>query len=152
MPSPAKPGRKSTPERATPPRKHTETAPRGPDAGSPQAADRHLHVHTVHSYLPIPYFTPSDVAHNTRAVASWLPPMPPARDAVFYGGLGALAVAGALQWPVAVAIGGATMVLRHRGNDTPQAQTPPESQKQGRTKARQEMSPAEGSGSRARTS
>ncbi|MGW2642898.1 hypothetical protein [Streptomyces sp. NPDC001348] len=34
------------------------------------------------------------------------------RDLVFYGGLGVLTVAGALEWPVALAIGGATWLLR----------------------------------------
>ncbi|MEK8174790.1 hypothetical protein NKH77_54295 [Streptomyces sp. M19] len=38
-------------------------------------------------------------------------PLPPTRDLVFYGGLGALAVAGALDWPVALAIGGAALVV-----------------------------------------
>ncbi|MFF4487681.1 hypothetical protein ACFY0F_14500 [Streptomyces sp. NPDC001544] len=36
------------------------------------------------------------------------------RDLVFYGGLGAMTVAGALEWPVALAIGGATWLLRGR--------------------------------------
>ncbi|MFF1603216.1 hypothetical protein ACFVYV_38090 [Streptomyces mirabilis] len=31
---------------------------------------------------------------------------------MFYGGLGALTVAGALEWPVALAVGGATWLLR----------------------------------------
>ncbi|MFF9126748.1 hypothetical protein ACF09J_26285 [Streptomyces sp. NPDC014889] len=38
----------------------------------------------------------------------------PTRDLVFYGGLGALAVAGALEWPVALAVGGATWLVRGR--------------------------------------
>ncbi|MFE9173769.1 hypothetical protein ACFYNZ_30655 [Streptomyces kebangsaanensis] len=38
----------------------------------------------------------------------------PARDLVFYGGLGALAVAGALEWPVALAVGGAAWLVRSR--------------------------------------
>ncbi|MFI9603228.1 hypothetical protein ACWEQ7_09070 [Streptomyces sp. NPDC004069] len=36
------------------------------------------------------------------------------RDLVFYGGLGALAVAGVLEWPVALAVGGATWLVRSR--------------------------------------
>ncbi|MET7354131.1 hypothetical protein [Streptomyces mirabilis] len=31
---------------------------------------------------------------------------------MFYGGLGALTVAGALEWPDALAVGGATWLLR----------------------------------------
>ena len=33
-------------------------------------------------------------------------------DLIFYGGLGALTVAGALEWPVALAIGGAAYVVK----------------------------------------
>jgi hypothetical protein len=66
----------------------------------------------MHTYrapgLPIPYFTPGDVYANVRTTTSWIP----AKSVVFYGGLGALTVAGALEWPVALAIAGATSLVR----------------------------------------
>ncbi|MFF4764118.1 hypothetical protein [Streptomyces sp. NPDC001292] len=77
------------------------------------ATDGKLHIHSldVHAPVHIPYLTPGDVVANTQAMTSRLA----ARDLLFYGGLGALAVAGALDWPVALAIGGATAILRGRG-------------------------------------
>ncbi|MFF4829622.1 hypothetical protein [Streptomyces sp. NPDC001312] len=77
------------------------------------ATDGKLHIHSldVHAPVHIPYLTPGDVVANTQAMTSRLP----ARDLLFYGGLGALAVAGALDWPVALAIGGATAILRGQG-------------------------------------
>ncbi|MFE0510021.1 hypothetical protein [Streptomyces sp. NPDC058964] len=62
--------------------------------------------------MPIPYLTREETASAAQAARSRLPSTPPAKDLAFYGGLGALTVAGALEWPVAVAIGGATWLLR----------------------------------------
>lgn len=84
---------------------------------------RHLTVHTLNAKVPIPYFTPHDLASNTRTVTGWLPDAPPPTDLIYYGGLGALAVAGALEWPVALAVAGATWVIRGRGR---QPMAPPE--------------------------
>ncbi|RMB84971.1 hypothetical protein [Streptomyces shenzhenensis] len=77
------------------------------------ATDGKLHMHSldVHAPVHIPYFTPGDVMANTQAMTSKLPKLP-TRDLLFYGGLGTLTVAGALDWPVALAIGGATAILR----------------------------------------
>ncbi|WP_189856692.1 hypothetical protein [Streptomyces poonensis] len=72
-----------------------------------------MHTLDVHAPVRIPYFTAGDVVANTRTLTSRLP----AGDVLFYGGLGALALAGALEWPVALAIGGATAVLRGRGKE-----------------------------------
>ncbi|WP_037801809.1 hypothetical protein [Streptomyces sp. NRRL F-5135] len=81
-----------------------------------------LRMHTLHAKLPIPYLTPGDVTANARAAGSKLAPpmpskasmpsMPPPKRLAFYGGLGALAVFGAVDWPVALAIGAATVVAR----------------------------------------
>ncbi|MFE2498227.1 hypothetical protein ACFXKS_00320 [Streptomyces scopuliridis] len=72
-----------------------------------------LRMHALHADLPIPYLTAGDVTANARAAGSKLaPPMPPPKRLAFYGGLGALAVLGAIDWPVALAIGAATMVAR----------------------------------------
>jgi hypothetical protein len=70
-------------------------------------------VHTLDAPLHIPYLTPRDMVTDARVAASWVP-TPPVRDVVFYGGLGALAVGGALDWPVALAVAGATYVVRGR--------------------------------------
>ncbi|MFF4398111.1 hypothetical protein [Streptomyces sp. NPDC001480] len=66
----------------------------------PDGAGLHLRTRTFRPPVPIPYLGRGEEL--------------PARDMVFYGGLGALAVAGALEWPVALAIGGATWLLRGR--------------------------------------
>ncbi|MFF4758261.1 hypothetical protein [Streptomyces sp. NPDC001292] len=59
----------------------------------------HLRTRMFHAPVPIPYVSLENVS---------------TRDLVFYGGLGALAVAGALEWPVALAVGGATWLVRSR--------------------------------------
>jgi hypothetical protein len=56
------------------------------------------------------------MAANVRNVGAMLPPLPPPKRLAFYGGLGALAVVGALDWPVAVAIGAAAAVARGSKN------------------------------------
>ncbi|TPQ17787.1 hypothetical protein [Streptomyces sporangiiformans] len=73
--------------------------------------DTLLYIHTAHPEVPVPYFTPGDLKASAQAVTSRLPTAP-TKDVLFYGGLGVLAVAGALEWPIALAIGGATMVVR----------------------------------------
>ncbi|MER6130350.1 hypothetical protein ABT173_49030 [Streptomyces sp. NPDC001795] len=77
-----------------------------------EGAGLHLHTRTLHPPVPIPYLTRSDVTSTAKAATALLPGRPPAKDLVFYGGLGALAVAGALEWPVALAVGGATWLVR----------------------------------------
>ncbi|MGW4031634.1 hypothetical protein ACWEFL_20355 [Streptomyces sp. NPDC004838] len=72
----------------------------------------HVHMRTLHPSVPIPYLTREEMTSTARTATSRLTEKPPAKDLAFYGGLGALTVAGALEWPVAVAVGGATWLLR----------------------------------------
>jgi hypothetical protein len=67
-----------------------------------------LHLHTAHPRVPIPYVTPGDMLTGARAATSRLPSP---RRLAFYGLLGGMAVAGALEWPIAVAVGAATEVI-----------------------------------------
>ncbi|WP_340373771.1 hypothetical protein U5640_43865 [Streptomyces sp. SS7] len=67
-----------------------------------------VHLHTAHPTVPIPYVTPGDMFTNARAAASLLPSP---RKLAYYGILGGMAVVGALEWPVAVAVGAATEVI-----------------------------------------
>lgn len=78
-----------------------------------------MHVHTAHPSISIPYVTREDISANMRAAGSALPDvkLPPPERLAFYGGLGVLAVAGAVEWPVAAAIGVATMVARRSRRD-----------------------------------
>lgn len=79
-----------------------------------------LSVHTYHSPgVPIPYFTPGDVVANVRTTTSQLP----VKNIVFYGGLGVLTAAGALEWPVALAVAGATWLVRGKGKPKDAATT-----------------------------
>lgn len=50
-----------------------------------------------------------------RVVAGYLPP---ADRLAFYGGLGVAAVLGAIDWPVAAAIGIGTVIARKAGRGT----------------------------------
>ncbi|MFF4041198.1 hypothetical protein [Streptomyces sp. NPDC001816] len=75
-------------------------------------AGLHLHLRTLHPSVPVPYLTKEEMASTARAATARLPSTPAAKDLAFYGGLGALAVAGALEWPVALAVGGATWLIR----------------------------------------
>jgi hypothetical protein len=97
------------------PAKTTKTAERGRQARTRARGDG--------SVVPIPVITPrvrvlrlhvpapgmTYVEDAGRLVASYLPP--PGRLA-FYGGLGAAAVFGLIDWPVAAAIGLGTVVAR----------------------------------------
>lgn len=80
-----------------------------------EGAGLHLHTRTLHPPVPIPYLTRDDVQSTARSATSRLPGRPSGKDLLFYGGLGAMAVAGALEWPVALAVGGATWLVRGRG-------------------------------------
>lgn len=80
-----------------------------------------LTMHTFNAPLPVPYLTPKDVATDVRTMTSRLrdaPGAPMTKNVAFYGGLGALTVAGALEWPVALAVAGATWLLRGKGRET----------------------------------
>lgn len=101
--------------RKTPAKRETRHEITGEQQAVTSKQGLRMHTLDIDAPLHIPYFTPGDVLDNARTATSWLPPLPPARELAFYGGLGALAVAGALEWPVAVAIGGATLVVRRKG-------------------------------------
>ncbi|MEV0183447.1 hypothetical protein AB0I54_29745 [Streptomyces sp. NPDC050625] len=88
----------------------TETTRQEPQAHD--GAGLHLHMRTLHPAVPVPYFTMEEMTSTAHAATARLPSAPPARDLLYYGGLGALTVAGALEWPVALAVGGATWLLR----------------------------------------
>ena len=79
----------------------------------PDGAGVHLHTRTFHPSVPIPYISLEKLPAGLEKVPVTLEKMP-TRDMAFYGGLGALAVAGALEWPIALAIGGATWLVRSR--------------------------------------
>jgi hypothetical protein len=87
-----------------------------------------VHLHTAHANIPIPYVTPGDafskirlpsartatsaaasVATTATSAATSLLPSP--RKLAFYGVLGGMTAAGAIAWPVAVAVGAATEVI-----------------------------------------
>ncbi|MFF3844022.1 hypothetical protein [Streptomyces sp. NPDC002328] len=67
-----------------------------------------VHLHTAHPRVTIPYVTPGDMFTGVRGAASRLPS---GRKLAYYGMLGGMAVAGALEWPVALAVGAATEVI-----------------------------------------
>lgn len=80
-----------------------------------EGAGLHLHTRTLHAPVPIPYLTREDMRSTAESATSRLPGRPSGKDLVFYGGLGAMTVAGALEWPVALAVGGAAWLVRSRG-------------------------------------
>ncbi|MFE1313293.1 hypothetical protein [Streptomyces sp. NPDC058755] len=84
-----------------------------------------------HAHPDLPYMTAGDLKASAKAMTSRLPAFP-GRDLLFYGGLGAMTAAGVLEWPVALAIGGATFVLRGKGQAEAKA-GPEETVKPGKT-------------------
>ena len=66
-------------------------------------------------HVGMPHITGRDVGHAVDMARTFLPP--PERI-MYYGGLGALAAFGILEWPVAAAIGAGTLIAqRARGRD-----------------------------------
>lgn len=77
-----------------------------------------VHLPQIH----LPHVNRQEVGQAVDAARSFLPP--PERIA-YYGGLGALAVAGLLEWPVAAAIGIGTIIAqRARRQDEPATPDP----------------------------
>jgi hypothetical protein len=103
--------------RTTTGRTRSKQPARKPAEEEPTANGR-PHVKVAHPSIPVPYVTRKDVTNTVRAAGSAMPTRKlPAPDRLaFYGGLGALAVLGAVEWPVAAAIGVATVVAR-RGRE-----------------------------------
>ncbi|MGN9762218.1 hypothetical protein [Streptomyces sp. SD31] len=75
-----------------------------------------VHLHTAHPRVPIPYVTPGDMFSGARKATSTAAStvtslLPTPRRLAFYGILGGMTAAGAMAWPVAVAVGAATEVI-----------------------------------------
>ncbi|GAA1008199.1 hypothetical protein GCM10009556_021800 [Acrocarpospora pleiomorpha] len=64
-----------------------------------------LQVHRPHMHVPH-----MDTSWAARAMRTTRSAMPPPEQLVYYGGLGVLAVLGAVEWPIAAAIGVGTMI------------------------------------------
>lgn len=96
-----------------------ETQP--PDTNTHEGGGLHLHTRTVHPSVPLPYITRGDVKTAAQVATSMMPAKPPTKELVFYGGLGVMTLAGALEWPVALAVGGATWLVRSRRTDDGEA-------------------------------
>ncbi|MGW1913406.1 hypothetical protein ACWCQS_22405 [Streptomyces sp. NPDC002076] len=86
-------------------------------------AGLHLHMRTLHPSVPIPYLSMEEMTSTARAATARMPGTPTVKDLAFYGGLGALTVAGALEWPVALAVGGATWLVRSGRKEKKEKQT-----------------------------
>lgn len=86
-------------------------APRGSPQGSPRrSVTVNLPLVTVQMRAPrLPHVRSRGVGHAVAGARSILPP--PERMA-YYAGLGALAVFGVIEWPVAAAIGAGTVIVR----------------------------------------
>jgi hypothetical protein len=91
------------------------TAERREEEGRGQetrARDKVVHLHTAHPRVPIPYVTPGDAFRNVGTAASAATSLLPSpRKLAFYGLVGAMAVVGAVEWPIAIALGAATEVI-----------------------------------------
>ncbi|SDQ65098.1 hypothetical protein [Thermostaphylospora chromogena] len=69
-----------------------------------------IHIQGKRPHMPsLPHIDRREIGHAVNVTRSFLPP--PER-LLYYGGLGALAVLGAIEWPVAAAIGVGTMVAQ----------------------------------------
>ncbi|MFI0445379.1 hypothetical protein [Actinomadura sp. 6N118] len=86
----------------------------------------HVTVHRVH--VPRPPLTGHEVVDAGKSVTSFLPP--PDRLAYFVG-LGAMAVAGLVEWPVAAAIGVGVAVAKRGGRSGEQRPAPEREKSQG---------------------
>jgi len=121
--APAKRGTKAG-EEAQP---TTEDRPAERDLLSLDTPVMSLRIHRPH--LRLPRMTTEPAGRAARAARSALPP--PSRLA-YYGGLGAAAALGAIEWPVAVAIGVGTAIGQRvrrdgrRGQQAGERGTPPE--------------------------
>jgi hypothetical protein len=91
------------------------TAERGEEEGRGQetrARGKVLHLQTAHPRVSIPYVTPGDAFRNVRTATSEATSLLPSpRKLAFYGLIGAMAVAEAVEWPIAIALGAATEVI-----------------------------------------
>ncbi|GAA2893258.1 hypothetical protein GCM10010517_57760 [Streptosporangium fragile] len=78
--------------------------------------------HMPHLRMPhvrMPYVNRQEASHAVHTARTFLPP--PERLA-YYGGLGALAVAGLIEWPVAAAIGVGTVIAQRARRESRSAE------------------------------
>jgi len=81
----------------------------------PSAQVPSVHVPSVHQPSvhvprpPVPHASGQDVTTAARVVGSYLPPR---EQLVLYAGMGAGAVAGVIEWPVAAAVAAGTFVAK----------------------------------------
>ena len=110
-------------QQPTPPEAGTQAEPEQRDER--RTGGKVVHMHTAHPRVPIPYVTPGDMFSGARKATSAATTtatslLPSPRRLAFYGLLGGMTAAGAMAWPVAVAVGAATEVItreqstRHR--------------------------------------
>jgi hypothetical protein len=108
--------------------------------------------HLEMSRLPMPHISRQELGHYVDVVRTFLPP--PERMA-YYGALGALAVFGVVDWPIAAAIGAGTIIAqRQRRRQPPMLSTPRATQASTtasatRTRATQASTTASGTRTRA---
>lgn len=100
-------------------RQESASGTQSSEAGAQEGRGLHLHTRTLHPPVPIPYITRGDGESSRPGMTSWMPGRPGVKDVMFYGGLGAMTVAGALEWPIALAVGGATWLVRSMRRETP---------------------------------
>ncbi|WP_143668237.1 hypothetical protein [Streptomyces carpinensis] len=134
MPPTAEPAQQA-PEAATERRQEQAQGQAGPMA-------KVVHLHTAHPRIPIPYVTPGEMFQGARArgASSRIPSL---RKLTCYGLLGGMAVAGALEWPIAIAVGAATEVItreqaaRKRAEHAEEQRRQPGTEPSARTEAAQ---------------
>ncbi|WP_214102596.1 hypothetical protein [Acrocarpospora catenulata] len=92
----------------------TKTQPAKGTAGKTAAMEEEellaLNLPMVSLQVHRPHMPHMDTSWAERAMETGRKAMPPPERLIYYGGLGALAVIGAIEWPVAAAIGVGTML------------------------------------------
>jgi hypothetical protein len=68
--------------------------------------------------------SPNEMAHAAKAAPSLLPPTD---KLLYYGGLGAAAVLGVIEWPVAIAVGAGIAIAQRSRHEGPMEQSRQES-------------------------
>ncbi|NGO43123.1 hypothetical protein [Streptomyces ureilyticus] len=124
IPPRAEPQPQEQPQQA----EQTQQTQQAQDQEKRTGGGRVVHLHTAHANVPIPYVTPGDAFSKVRlpsvrtatsaaasvattATSAVTSLLPSPRKLAFYGVLGGMTAAGAIGWPVAVAVGAATEVI-----------------------------------------
>src|SRR5690606_13760273 len=90
-----------------------------------------IHIQGRRPHMPsLPHIDRREIGHAMHVTRSFLPP--PER-LLYYGGLGALAMLGAIEWPVAAAIGIGTIVAQRAVRKEPEPDTSPSAGDGGRS-------------------